>query len=113
VHVAQGNNGTFSHDNPTDRYGWDFSLRRGERVLSGVHGVVAVAAGGCPLPYSFDCHDGWGNTVTVHLADATCARYRAFGHRLGVARAGRRTWQLDRHRRIDRALNRAASALPA
>jgi murein DD-endopeptidase MepM/ murein hydrolase activator NlpD len=74
--VTQGNGGTLSHDDPWNRYAWDFGLPLGTPLYSGLPGVVVFAAGGCPVTgHDFRCNSGYGNTVTVRAADETCARF--------------------------------------
>jgi murein DD-endopeptidase MepM/ murein hydrolase activator NlpD len=82
VRVGQGNGGAFSHRDSGNRYGWDFLLRWGEPVLSGVAGGVVFMFDGCLPIHSLKCNHGRGNTVLVRAADGTCAR---FGHLRTVA----------------------------
>ncbi|HEY6891986.1 MAG TPA: M23 family metallopeptidase [Solirubrobacter sp.] len=77
VRVLQGNNGTFSHQTPENRYAWDFGLRHGEPIFVGLAGVVDRVATGCDVVDSQHCNGGYGNTVSVRALDGTCAR---FGH---------------------------------
>jgi Peptidase family M23 len=75
VHVNNGNNGPVVHSSPTDRYGWDFEMVLGEPVRLGIPGIVFTVAVGCPVVDSWTCNNDYGNTVTVRVADGTCARF--------------------------------------
>jgi murein DD-endopeptidase MepM/ murein hydrolase activator NlpD len=82
VYVIQGNNGRQTHLHNRSQYGWDFGLRYGEPVLSGIAGVVVSARDGCAPTKSWGCNDGYGNTVAMRVGDGTCAR---FMHLIAVA----------------------------
>ncbi len=72
--VTQGNNGPYSHNTTYTRYGWDFGLPYGADVRAAAAGTVRTAATGCSQGVT-SCNGGWGNTVVVCYADATCSRY--------------------------------------
>jgi hypothetical protein len=75
IEVTQGNGGATSHNTTWDYYGWDFGLRYGANVRAAATGTVVLVQTGCSSHSSWGCHDGWGNTVKVRVADGTCSRY--------------------------------------
>lgn len=72
--VTQGNSGPYSHNTTYTRYGWDFGLPYGAEVRAAAGGSVRSVFNSCVQGVT-SCNGGWGNSVVVCYADATCSRY--------------------------------------
>lgn len=78
--MSQGNSQRPTHfAGATTTFGWDFTGPAGRVYRTGIHaaatGDVVRAAGGCNPRIASGCNGGWGNWVSVRVADGSCARY--------------------------------------